>query len=342
MPITKSFASDNWSGVHPKIIEAIAAANSGHAEAYGYDAWTASAVEKFQEQFGDVDVFFVFNGTAANVLSLKTAVCSINSIICADTSHLNTDECGAPEQFLGCKLLTVPAHHGKIRTEDIDRLLNETNEHHPKTRAISITQSTEWGTVYQAAEIAKIADFAHSRNMILHMDGSRLCNAAASLQKSLRELTAKAGVDVLSFGGTKNGLMLGEAVVLFNRELSHDFKFIRKQGMQLGSKMRFISAQFEALFTDDLWLKNAGHANRMAQLLHESVKTIPGIKVVESVEANSVFASIPPNLIEPLQKKYFFWVWDARESIVRWMTSFDTTPEDIQAFVACIRAGLNQ
>lgn len=332
MEIPRHFSSDNWAGAHPKILEAMAAANHGHARAYGYDAWTKAAVDKFREQFGDVDVYFVFNGTAANVLSLKTAVRSFNSVICANTSHLNTNECGAPENFLGCKLVTVPSRHGKIRINDIAHVLNTTNEHQSFTKAVSITQATELGTVYQPDELAEIADYAHGNGMLLHMDGTRLCNAAASLKKPLRDLTAKAGVDVLSFGGTKNGLVFGDAVVLFNKKLSREFKFIRKQGMQLCSKMRFLTAQFQALFTDDLWLKNAEHSNHMAQLLHKAVKPILGVKVVERVETNAVFAAIPPKAINLLQKKYSFHVWDARESVVRWMTAFDTTPEDIQAF----------
>jgi len=342
MKIHKNFASDNNSGIHPKILEAIITANKGHAVAYGDDYYTELAVDKFREHFrDDIDVYFVFNGTAANVLGLKTATESFNSIICADAAHVNVDECGAPEKFTGCKLLTIPSDYGKITVDQIRGKMHGTGiEHHSQPRVVSITESTELGTVYTPEEIKRIADFVHSHDMLLHMDGARLSNAAASLNVGLRDLTADTRVDVLSFGGTKNGMLLGEAVIFFNKDLSRDFKYIRKQGMQLASKMRFISAQFIALLSDDLWLKNARHSNEMARLLAEKVVRIPQIKITQKVEANAVFATIPKRCIPILQKKYFFYVWNEETSEIRWMTTFDTTEEDVENFVSFIRTTL--
>jgi threonine aldolase len=328
----KSFASDNWAGAHPQVIDAIARCNSGHVPAYGGDEMTKTAVELFRKEFGShVEVFFVFNGTAANVLSIKAMTNSYHGVICADCSHLNSDECGAPER-IACKLLTVPVRHGKICIEDIEPLLNRTFEHHVFTRAISISQSTEWGTVYRPEEIKTLADFAHKNGMFLHVDGSRIANAAASLNLPLRKIITDTGVDALSFGGTKNGIVLGEAVVLFNPQIANDFKFIRKQCMQLGSKMRFISAQFEALLTENLWLKSAQHANAMAQLLAKRLREMKNVQIVEEVQANAIFAKIPPQSIPLIREQYAFHVWSERESIARWMTAFDTTEEDVNRF----------
>jgi len=337
--ISKGFASDNYSGTHPKLLEAIQKANLGHASAYGNDEYTARAVKKFKEHFGkNVDVYFVYNGTGANVLGLKAVTESFNSIICAETAHLNVDECCAPEKFTGCKLLTVPTNDGKISVEKLKHhVYGFGDQHHAQPKVISITQPTELGTIYTLKEVEELADYAHKNNMLLHIDGARLSNAAASLNKSLKEITFDLGVDVLSFGGTKNGMMFGEAVVFRNKELSRDFAFIRKQGMQLASKMRFISAQFEELLSNNLWLKNAQHSNKMAKTLADEVKNIPQIKITQKVEANGVFAIVPKQYVPNLQKEYFFYVWNEQTSEVRWMCSFDTTEEDIYNFVALLK-----
>lgn len=339
MPITRNFASDNNAGVHPDILEAIQNANAGHVVAYGDDPYTRQAIEQFKAHFGeDIDVYFVFNGTAANVLGLKAVTRSYHAVICSDVAHLNVDECGAPEKFTGCKLLTVPAPDGKLTPEGIRRHLHGFGfEHHAQPRVVSLTQATEMGTVYSPDEIRAIADLAHERGLLVHMDGARLANAAVSLNCDLREITADAGVDVLSFGGTKNGMMFGEAIVFFNPEFSRDFKYYRKQGMQLGSKMRFISAQFSALLSDDLWRQNAAHANRMARYLAERVAEIPHIRITQPVQANGVFAIVPREIIPALQKKYFFYVWNEETAEVRWMTAFDTTEQDVDRFVTAIK-----
>ena len=330
----RGFASDNNSGVHPKIMQAILRANEGHVVAYGDDPYTESAVAKFKEIFGpETQVYLVYNGTGANVLGLQAMTEPFNAIICAETAHINVDECGAPEKFTGCKLLTLPSEDGKIRVEQIRPLLHARgNEHHAQPRVISITQATELGTVYGPDEIEAITRFAHDNGMLVHMDGARISNAAAFLGTGLREITRDVGVDVLSFGGTKNGMMFGEAVLIFAPELAKNFKYIRKQGTQLASKMRFIAVQFETLLSEELWLKNAQHANRMARLLAEKVKDIPGVEITQSVDINALFVKLPKDIIPRLQSESFFYVWDEQESIVRWMTSFDTTEEDIEAF----------
>ncbi|HEX8816843.1 MAG TPA: low specificity L-threonine aldolase [Terriglobales bacterium] len=334
MKPARSFASDNNAGIHPKVLGAIAAANYGHAVGYGDDAHTALAVRKFREQFGqDVEVFFVFNGTAANCLSLQAVAESFQAVICAEAAHIYVDECAAPEKFTGCKLIPIVAPDGKLTVEAVSKAYHGIgDQHHVQPHVISITQSTEMGTVYKPKEVRDFARFAHERGMFLHMDGARIANAAVSLGLSLREATRDLGVDVLSFGGTKNGAMGAEAVVFFDRKLAKNFLYRRKQGMQLASKMRFISAQFEALFTDDLWRKNAEHANRMAALLEKEVSRIKRIKIVHPVEANGVFAQIPRSAIAKLQKRYFFYVWDEAQPVVRWMCSFDTTEDDVRSF----------
>jgi threonine aldolase len=337
--IKRSFASDNNAGVHPEVIEAIRAANEGHVIAYGDDPFTVRATKLFQKHFGrDIAVYFVFGGTGANVLGLKAITKSHQAIICAETAHVNVDECGAPEKFTGCKLLTLSMPDGKLRVEQIKPLLHGIGvEHHVQPAVITISQATEMGTVYTKKELKTLAGFAHDRGMLLHVDGARLSNAAVSLDASLKEITADAGVDVLSFGGTKNGMMYGEAVVFFNPKLAADFKYIRKQGMQLSSKMRFIAAQFEAMLSGDLWWRGPEHANRMAQLLAGELARVPQIKITQPVEANGVFAVIPSKYIPALQKKYFFYVWNEEISEVRLMASFDTTEEDIRDFVAFVR-----
>jgi len=335
----RSFASDNNAGVHPEMIDAVRAANDGHVIAYGDDPFTARAVKLFQKHFGrDVTVYFVFGGTGANVLGLKAMTKSYQAIICAETAHVNVDECGAPENFTGCKLISVPTADGKLRVEQIKPLLHGIGvEHHVQPAVITISQATEMGTVYTKKELRTLAGFAHEHGMLLHVDGARIANAAVSLDASLKEITADAGVDVLSFGGTKNGMMYGEAVVFFDSKLAAGFKYIRKQGMHLPSKMRFVSAQFEALLSRDVWRRGAAHANRMAQLLGSELAKLPQIKLTQPVEANGVFAVIPREYIPALQKKYFFYVWNEEISEVRLMASFDTSEEDIRDFVKFVR-----
>lgn len=335
----KSFASDNNAGIHPVILKAIQDANFEHVVGYGDDIYTEKAVNKFKELLGnDIEVFFVFNGTAANVLGLKTMTESFNAIICAETAHINVDECGAPEKFTGCKLLTIPTKNGKI---SIDQIMHHAHgfgdQHHVQPKVVSITQSTEMGTVYSVQEVREIADYCHENGMILHMDGARISNAIANLNIDIKEITRNAGVDILSFGGTKNGMMLGEAVIFFNPKLAKNFKFLRKQGMQLASKMRFIAAQFEALLSDDLWLNNARNANAMAKLLAQKIQEIPQVKLTQDVNVNAVFATIPKEAISHLQEKYFFYIWNEETSEIRWMTSFDTTEEDIESFVSFVK-----
>jgi threonine aldolase len=337
--IKRGFASDNNAGVHPLIMDELIRVNKGHNIAYGDDPSTEEAVCTLKKIFGEhTEVFFVFTGTAANVLGLDAATRSYNSIICAETSHIHTDECGAPEKFTGCKILSIPTRDGKIRPEQIKKHVYGFGfEHHSQPRVISITQSTEMGTVYKAQEIKAISDFAHRNNMLVHMDGARISNAAVSLGTGYREITTDTGIDILSFGGTKNGMMYGEAVIFFNKEIAADFKYRRKQGMQLASKMRYIAAQFNAYLRDDLCYKNAAHANRMALKLFEIVSRIPCVEVTQKVQSNGVFAIIPEAIIPRLQEEYFFYVWDEAKSEVRWMTSFDTTDEDIYSFTRLLQ-----
>ena len=334
----RSFASDNNATVHPEVLAAIQRANDGHVVGYGDDPYTESAVKKFREHFGDdVEVFFVFNGTAANVLSLQALTRSFHAVLCPELSHIYTDECGAPEKFTGCKLIPLPAPLGKLSIETVAHAYHGIgDQHHVQPKVVSITQSTEMGTVYKPEEIQALADFAHEHEMFLHMDGARISNAAAAQAVTLREATRDLGVDVLSFGGTKNGLMGVEAVVFFRPQLANEFRFIRKQGMQLASKMRFMAAQMEALLTNDLWRRNADHANRMARLLEQEIRRIPRTKTVYPVDANGVFAQIPHEAIPKIQERYFFYVWNEEESVVRWMCSFDTTEEDVKEFAAFV------
>jgi threonine aldolase len=345
MKPSRSFASDNNASVHPEVLEAMRRANDGPAAAYGDDPLTELAVEKLREQFGaDASVFFVFNGTAANVLSLQALTRPFHAVLCPESSHIYTDECGAPEKFTGCKLIPLAAPDGKLTLETALHAYHGIgDQHHVQPRVISITQATEMGTVYDPAEIEALAQFAHERNMFLHMDGARISNAAAARGLTLRQATRDLGVDVLSFGGTKNGLMGAEAVVFFRPELTENFQYVRKQGMQLASKMRYISAQMQAFLTNDLWRRNAEHANRMARLLEEEVRKIPRIKIAFPVDANGVFAQVPRDAIQKIQERYFFYMWIEEKSVVRWMCSFDTTEEVVRefaAFVAAVMSGL--
>jgi threonine aldolase len=334
MKPVRSFASDNNAGVHPKVLQAIAAVNRGHVVGYGDDSYTEAAVRKFKQQFGsDIEVFVVFNGTAANCLSLKALTEPYHAVICGEAAHIYADECGAPEKFTGCKLIPISTVDGKLTIEAVRHAYHGIgDQHHVQPRVISITQVTEVGTVYTPQEIRDLARFAHERKMFLHMDGARIANAAVSLGLTLRQATRDLGVDVLSFGGTKNGALGAEAVIFFHKKISRDFLYLRKQGMQLASKMRFISAQLDALLSNNLWRKNAQHANRMAALLQKELSKISKVKIVYKVEANGVFAQIPRQAIAKLQKRYFFYVWDEEQSIVRWMCSFDTTEQDVKQF----------
>lgn len=338
----KNFASDNYAGMHPDILQAIIAANEHAQRAYGDDDYTAAAIALFKQQFGsDIDVYFVVNGTAANILGLSAVLKPYQSVICSQVAHINVDECGAFEKYTGSKLLTIPTADGKIMVEDIkNKLFDCGNQHRVQPKIISMSQSTELGTLYSQEEIKNITEFAHAHNMLVHMDGARLANAAASLNLSLSALTRDVGIDIVSFGGTKDGMMFGEAVIFFDKKVSEDFKYIRKQGMQLISKMRFISAQFIALLSNDLWKRNAQHANAMAQLLHAEIKKIPEIKISRPVQANAVFVYVEPRLIVALQEKYYFYVWDEVTHEVRWMTSFNTTEQDIFDFVADIKQNI--
>jgi len=335
---SRSFASDNNAGVHREVLEAIARANEGHVVAYGDDPYTRSAMAKFEEHFGSgIEVFFTFNGTGANVLGLQALNRPYHAVLCSDYAHIYTDECGAPEKHTGCKLIPLPHQDGKITLESVRHAYHGIgDQHHVQARVISITQSTEMGTVYQPGEVRELAEFAHERGMYLHMDGARIANAAVSLGQTLQQATRDLGVDVLSFGGTKNGIIGGEAVIFFDRSLGADFLYLRKQGMQLASKMRFIAVQFEALLTNDLWRRSAEHANRMARVLEAHVRKIPGVRVVWKVEANGVFAQIPRHAIEKIKARYFFYPWIEDQCIVRWMCSFDTTEEDVREFAEVV------
>lgn len=331
----RGFASDNNSGVHPDIMKALLEANTGHTLAYGADPYTLKAEQKFRVLFGNQSsVYFVFLGTAANVLGLSAVTSSFNAIVCAESAHINMDECGAPEKFSGCKLLTVSTKDGKLTSEAVMKHLQGFDfEHHAQPKVISITQTTELGTIYTVHEIMDLATLAHQYGMYLHVDGARLANAAAALGVSFKKMITETGVDILSFGGTKNGLMYGEAIVFLKPGLDKNFKYHRKQGMQLASKMRYISAQFLAYLDADCWLYNALHANKMATLLANKLLTIKGVLISQPVQANAVFAIIPEKIIPDLQKEFFFYVWNEEINEVRWMTSWDTTESDIDAFV---------
>ncbi len=334
----RTFASDNWSGVHPEVLEAIMAANVDHAPSYGADPVTARATALFKEHFGDdADAFFVFNGTGANVVGLQSLLRPFEAVICAEGAHINVDECGAPERFLGSKLVAVPTPDGKLTPELVERAAGGVgDEHHVQPRVVSITQSTEVGTRYLVDEVAALANWAHDRGMMLHLDGARLANAAASLGVGLSTFGSAAGVDVLSFGGTKNGAMGAEAVVVFGGAGDSPMRYLRKQSMQLASKMRFVSAQFVALLSDDLWRRNATHANTMAQRLADGVTAVPGVSLAYPVQANGVFALLPRSATEVLQEEFPFYLWDEATGVVRWMASFDTTEDDVDALVAAV------
>jgi threonine aldolase len=338
----KGFASDNNSGVHPELLSAIIAANDGHVHGYGADEYTRRAERRFKENFGEhAEAYMMFNGTGANVAGLASIIKPWGSVICAAGAHVNADESSAPERFIGCRILGIPTNDGKITPGLVDEHVNRVGDfHHPQAGVVLISQTTEYGTVYSVDEVKALADSAHARGLVLYMDGARLSNAAAALGTEFREFTTDAGVDVVSFGGTKIGMMLGEAVVFLNPELGRDFLFIRKQAMQLGSKMRFVSCQFDALLSGDLWHRNATHANAMAQRLASAVRDIPGVTITQPVDANVVFATVPRQHISTLSDAYFFYVWNEATDEVRWMCGWDTTEHDVDGFAEVIRATL--
>jgi threonine aldolase len=336
----KTFASDNYSGVHPAIMQALSLANEGHQTSYGADEFTADAVKKFKEYFGnDIDVYLVYNGTGANVLGLQTLTQSFHSIICAELAHINVDESTAPEKHLGCKLIPVLAPNGKMSAMAIEEKIQRIDDqHHPQAKVISLSQTTEYGTVYSIKELQAIAAVAKKYKLYFHMDGSRISNASVSLDASFAAFTRDVGLDVLSFGGTKNGMMFGEAVIIFNTNLRENVKYFRKQAMQLHSKMRFIGAQFAAMLTDELWKKNATHANRMAAILATELKKIKEVSITQSVDANSIFAIFPQEIIPALQEEHFFYIWNERTYEVRLMCSFDTSEIEIENFVRKLKS----
>lgn len=335
----RGFGSDNHSGISPEVLTAIAEANVGHALAYGDDEYCEKAEAMFRKQFGNQAVVsFVFNGTGANTIAIDAMVRSHEAVVCAETAHVNVDECGAPQRIVGCRLLTIDTPDGKLTPELVKTRLHGFGfEHHSQPKAITITNPTELGTLYTVEEIRALADLAHSNNMYLHIDGARLANAAVALNCSFKEMTTDANVDIVSFGGTKNGLMLGESVVFLNPELAKDYKYRRKQGLQLCSKMRFIAAQFDAYLKDELWRRIASHSNAMAKILYDKVKDIDGVTVMYPVQVNSVFVKLPRHIWTELQKEYFFYDWDYDNDVVRWVCSFDTTEEDIDDFVKVLR-----
>ncbi len=349
-PHLHAFASDNYSGIHPEVLAAIAEANDGHLSAYGDDVYTTRLNEVLQGHFGSqAQSFPTFNGTGANVVSLAAMLPRWGAVICAATAHINVDEGGAPERMGSLKLLSVPTPDGKLTPELVDReAWGWGNEHRAQPLVVSITQTTELGTAYTAAEISALAEHAHARGMHLHLDGARLSNAAAHLDLPLRAFTTDAGVDVVSLGGTKSGILAGEAVVVLNPEAATGLPYVRKLSMQLASKMRFASAQLIALYDGDLWLRNARHANEMAALLRAGLEegiaqgTMPGLRLTQQTESNAVFAVLPSEAAERIRSRHRFYDWDEAAGEVRWMCSFDTTPEHVHGFLETIASELTR
>lgn len=341
----RGFGSDNRSGAHPEVLAAIERANHGHAASYGEDGWTARADELFREHFGpDASAYAVFNGTAANVLAIDALTRPFEAVICAENAHLVVDECGAPERIAGVKMLTLPTAHGKLSAADVGRWdARRGDQHHNQPRVLSVAQATEFGTVYGVAELATLAEAAHERGMLMHVDGARIANAAVSLGVSLRAVTSDIGVDALSFGATKNGGLFGDAIVFLRSGLDEGFEYVRKQGMQLASKTRFLSAQFEALLGEgELWKRTAAHSNEMALRLASGVTHLEGVEIQYPVEANGVFAKLPRPAIDQLMSElpgdHPFYVWSEPDDVVRWLCSWDTTAEDVDGLLELIRA----
>ncbi|MBB1255617.1 threonine aldolase family protein [Streptomyces alkaliterrae] len=341
-PEVRGFASDNYAGAHPEVLAALAVANGGHQSAYGDDEYTEHLQQLMRRHFGGrAQTFPVFNGTGANVVALQSVTDRWGAVIAAQSAHINVDECGAPERIGGLKLLTVPTPDGKLTPELVDReAFGWDDEHRAMPQVVSITQNTELGTVYTPDEIRALCEHAHERGMVVHLDGARIANAAASLDVPMRTFTNAVGVDILSFGGTKNGAVFGEAVVVLNPDAVRGMKHLRKLSMQLASKMRFVSVQLEALLAGDLWLRNARHANTMAALLAEGVRKLPGVEILYPVQANAVFARLPHDVATRLQKRFRFYFWDEAAGVVRWMCSFDTAESDVEEFLAALREEL--
>lgn len=339
----RGFASDNSAAVHPDVLAAIARVNVGHAFGYGHDEYTQRVEARFTDHFGpDARAFFVFNGSAANVLSMRAACRPWEAVICADTGHMNVDECGAPEAIAGVKLLTVPGENGKLTPELVaSRIARIGDEHAVQPRVVSVTQCTELGAVYTVEEMRALADAAHDAGLLLHVDGARLSNATAALDVPLRAVTTDVGADIVSFGGTKNGLLGAEAVVVLTPALADGFAYLRKQTLQLASKMRFLAAQFDALLTDELWRRCASHANAMAARLADALAAIPEVSITHPVQTNVVFVRVDPAVTAALQERYAFYVWDELTHEVRWMCSWDTTADDVDRFVAALRDALS-
>jgi threonine aldolase len=339
-PPAVSFASDNAAGVHPAVMDALAAANRGHAIAYGDDPWTERLTTAMRDRFdAPVDVLPAWGGTGANVVALACLATASDAVLCAESAHIHVDEAGAPERMAGTKLLPIPTVDGKLRPEQLRPHLGWLgDEHHPQPKILSVSQVTELGTLYSPDELGALCDEAHRNGLLVHVDGARIANAVAALGNDLRGITIDAGVDVISFGGTKNGMMYGEAVVFCRPELAARARHVRKQLAQLPSKARFIAAQFLALLEDDLWLRLAGHANEMGARLADRVARLPGVDLARAQEVNSVFAIVPADVIRTLQQWCFFYIWDEHIGEVRWMTAWDTTPEDVDVFADGVHA----
>lgn len=334
----KSFASDNYSGIHPEILEAIQHANTQHEVSYGEDSFTAAANKKFEELFGELKVHYAFNGTGANVIAIKCCVLPFEAVLCAETAHINADECGAPTQNTGCSLITIPSKDGKLTPQLIAPYMKRKgNVHNTQPKLISISQSTELGTIYSLQELRELCDFAHANDLYVHLDGARIANAVARLGVTMKEATVDCGIDIMSFGGTKNGMMIGEAILIFDERLKRNSDFYQKQTAQLFSKNRFIAAQFSALLNKDLWLQMASHSNAMASLLASRISELAAVEITQKVESNAVFAIIPRHAIAALQEKYRFYVWDEETTELRWMCSFDTTENEVNDFVETLK-----
>lgn len=335
----RGFGSDNHSGVHPEIFKALQNANQEHAPSYGTDEWTERTDRLFKKEFGpQAETYYVFNGTAANCLSLRAGLASYQSILCSDLSHLNVDECGAPEFFTGAKLIPIPSQGGKISLDSLkSALIRRGDQHYSQPKMVSLTQPTELGSTYTLEEVREITDWAHSEALLVHIDGARLANAAFSLDASFADLTTELGVDIVSLGGTKNGLMMGEAVIFLKPILSENFKYIRKQSAQLPSKTRFIAAQFERYLTNELWKNIAQTSCEMAEKLHQALQEFPELEITSKRQSNAVFVKIPKQWVKSLREHYFFYVWDEKTFECRLMTSWDTTEADISGFITEIR-----
>lgn len=336
----RSFGSDNHSGVHPDILKAISEANRDHVIAYGDDPYTELVSQKIKQLFGTQAQFFpMFNGTGANICALRACVQPFHAIIAPETGHIFVDECGAPEWLTGAAVKSVATSDGKVKSDMLHSFFHNFGfEHHSQPKVLYISQLSELGTAYTIEEIKALSEMLHQHNMFLHMDGARIANAAASLNVSFKEITSEAGVDILSFGGTKNGMMMGESVITFRPELAENMKYIRKQSTQLYSKMRFCSAQFLAYLEDDLWLQNARHSNKMAQLLRSELEGLPTIQFTQKTDGNILLLKMDPQMIESLLEKHFFYIWDESSHEIRLVTSWDTTEEDVMGLVKDIKS----